>query len=108
VAGARRVVSAAQFARELRLAADTLRADSVQVPVPAAPGIDLPVREIVVELDRPLPPGTYTITLTGIVNLHGITGAGVAQFALRPPALPPPDTVPAPPDTIPGSLRRWP
>jgi len=108
VAGARRVVSAAQFARELRLAADTLRADSVQVPVPAAPGIDLPVREIVVELDRPLPPGTYTITLTGIVNLHGITGAGVAQFELRPPALPPPDTVPAPPDTIPGSLRRWP
>jgi hypothetical protein len=64
----------------------------------------LPTREVVVELDRPLEPGLqYTITVSGLVNLHGLVGGGSAGFETRPAAQPPPGAA-IPPDTT--ALRR--
>lgn len=73
---------------------------------------DLPTREIVIQLDRPLRPGSYAITVVGIVNLHGLAGGGTITFDVsappsedRPPPLPAPP-LPAPPDTG-GAARRF-
>jgi hypothetical protein len=91
-----------------RLAADTAGAaddttaaarDTVAAPRPPAPPaavVDptLPVRELVFRLDRPLVPGSYTITVSGVTNLHGLTGGGTAPFEVSEPAPPraaPPD-----------------
>lgn len=56
----------------------------------AAPDLTLPIREFVLTLDRPLPPGSYLINLAGVVNLHGLVGGGLAPFTVSPPAQPPP------------------
>jgi hypothetical protein len=58
----------------------------------------LPSRDLVVRLDRPLAPGTYTITVAGAVNISGLEGGGTARFEVRAP--PPRDPPPAvPPDS---------
>src|SRR5690606_37769695 len=62
----------------------------VAVPDTGAGSVTLPLRELVVLLDRPLPPGTYTITLIGVTNLYGLTGGGTARFDVVPPPPPPP------------------
>lgn len=59
---------------------------------------ELPAREIVVRLDRALEPGTsYMIVITGVRNLHGLTGGGEARFQTAEP--PPPGEVPPPSDS---------
>ncbi|MGH7449070.1 MAG: carboxypeptidase-like regulatory domain-containing protein, partial [Longimicrobiales bacterium] len=99
-----RIVPEIVFNEEQSAAADTaaqpedtagVRRDTtgVGVEVDAAA---LPVRELVVRLDRPLVPGSYTITVSGVVNLHGLAGGGSARFDVSEPEPPPP---PAPPDT---------
>jgi hypothetical protein len=106
---ATRLVQAPLFERERREAAaagaDTAAA-APQEPVRPPTGRaalavtqePLPTREIMVVLSRPLERGLdYTITVGGIMNLHGLSGGGVARFSTpRPapaaPAQPPPDT----------------
>jgi hypothetical protein len=94
-AGAVRIMAGVVFAAELAAAADS--APATPVPPPS-----LPVRELVVRLDRTLAPGTYTITLSGITNLHGLTGGGIERFDVTPPPPPPPP----PPDTTMRGTRR--
>jgi hypothetical protein len=96
---------AAAAQRAAAAAADTaaaVRADTVAPPAAPAPRPEtplLPAREIVVELDRALPPGhSFTITVAGAINISGLAGGGVARFD-TPPAAPPPD--PPPPDPPP-------
>lgn len=92
-----RIVAASVFAAEQRAVTDTVAAGPVEPVL-------LPVRELVVRLDRALTAGSYTVTLTGIVNLHGLTGGGTARFDVVPP--PPPDTTGVRPDTIPARDRH--
>jgi hypothetical protein len=92
-----------------RQAADTAQvADTVMAPprTPAAapagaPRVPLPVRELVVVLERPLVPGqTYTVTVRGVTNISGLTGGGVARFEVPAARQPPPQIPPpVPPDT---------
>jgi hypothetical protein len=125
-AGSSRVVPEPVFNEEQRAAsaaaADTIAAADtaavVAVPTDAVPQTGqvpdaaemLPQREFVVMLDRPLVPGSYTITVSGVINLQGIAGGGIARFdvaAPAPPPEPPPEPgtppvqvpAPAPPDT---------
>jgi hypothetical protein len=92
-------ISAARFAARSRT--DTVVADTtgrrtlLQPAVPSAAAQRLPTREIVITLDRPLPPGTYLIVVSGVTNLHGLTGGGTERFDVAPPPPPPPP----PPDT---------
>ncbi|CAN5863703.1 hypothetical protein BH23GEM9_BH23GEM9_10130 [soil metagenome] len=129
-AGGARLLQAPLFDRSRReaqaaaAAADTAAADTMGVQRPAiqppravperaqparpgaapqTPAAPLPTREVVVELDRPLQRGaTYTITVDGVANIHGLPGGGVASFE-TPPAPPPPppgaDVPPIPPDS---------
>jgi hypothetical protein len=125
-AGSSRVVPEPVFNEEQRAAsaaaADTIAAADtaavVAVPTDVVPQTGqvpdaaemLPQREFVVMLDRPLVPGSYTITVSGVINLQGIAGGGIARFdvaAPAPPPEPPPEPgtppvqvpAPAPPDT---------
>lgn len=128
-AGSTRIVSEPVFTAEQRAMADSAAATAaaadtsgavadtagvvdpaarVPRPVVQAPPPDtadlLPMREFVVRLDRALVPGSYTITVSGVVNLHGLTGGGTARFDVSAPE-PPPEAPaqtpqPAPPDTI--------
>ena len=88
--------SAAAAADTAAAVRDTLAAPPRAAPVrPGAPrggAIDstLPTRALVVRLDRPLAPGSYTISIAGVTNLHGLSGGGATQFDLSPPAPPPP------------------
>jgi hypothetical protein len=103
---------AEQLAAEAaRIAADTVAVtdttvvarDTLAAPLPVTPAgaedvdPDLPIRQLVVRLDRPLVPGSYMITLQGVTNLHGLTGSGSASFEMSEPA--PPAPAPAAPDT---------
>jgi hypothetical protein len=49
-------------------------------------------------------PGSYTITVSGVVNLHGLAGGGTVRFDVSapepPPETPPQTPQPVPPDTI--------
>ncbi|MBR9989877.1 MAG: Ig-like domain-containing protein, partial [Gemmatimonadetes bacterium] len=104
-----------QAAEAARVAADTAGAaadtGAVRVPPPPDPAqpnagaAALPIREFVVRLNRPLPPGSYTITISGVVNLHALVGGGVAPFQVSaPPDTPapaPPGSQPVPPDPQP-------
>lgn len=110
VAGASRILHAPVHERE-RAAAQAAAADTAGPPRRAQPATPLlPTRDLVVELDRPLAPGTYAITIGGAVNISGLTGGGVVRFELRAappprePAAAPPDTAGVPPDT--ALLRR--
>jgi hypothetical protein len=121
VAGYRSIVHAPVFERE-RAAARAARADTAiaddtvaalprrqQAPAAAAPpsGRLLPSRDVVVILDRPLPPGTYTVTVGGALNISGLTGGGVARFEVAPPPPPPPPPPPqAPAETVPVDTLR--
>jgi hypothetical protein len=118
-AGATRVLQAPlheaerrEAAAAARQAADTARAlpdtavapprtPAGVAPAPAAPRVPLPVRELVVVLDRPLLPGqTYTVTVRGVTNISGLTGGGVARFEVPAARQPPPQIPPPlPPDT---------
>ena len=73
----------------------------------AAAASTLPIREFVVRLDRPLVPGEYLINIGGLVNLHGLTGGGLAPFSVSepPPAEPPPAEPPPaqPPPAVRGA-----
>jgi hypothetical protein len=72
-------------------AADTAVAQQVpqRTPAPArggqAPQQPLPARELVIELDRPLRPGTYSVTVRNFVNIHGLTGGGVVRLQVQGP-----------------------
>jgi hypothetical protein len=129
VAGARRLLLAPIYERgraaadaaaaQRAAAADTAAADTAAAvrpdtvapraaPAPRPETPLLPAREIVVELDRALPPGhSFTITVAGATNISGLIGGGVARFdtpqAAPPPDPPPPD--PPPPDPPPGPGR---
>jgi hypothetical protein len=106
----RRAAEAARAAADTTAAGDTaaVARDTIAAPpdtldarpdTAAGLGVDpeLPIREVVVRLDRPLIPGTYTITVLGVVNLHGLSGGGTEAFEMSaPPAREPP---PPPPDT---------
>ncbi|HEX6307882.1 MAG TPA: Ig-like domain-containing protein [Longimicrobiales bacterium] len=98
-----RIVPATQFAAEQRAAADTAAADTAATATMEP--VLLPVRELVVRLDRALSPGTWAITLGGVVNLHGLAGGGTVRFEVRPP--PPPDTTGVRPDTLLLRTPRW-
>jgi hypothetical protein len=128
-AGSTRVVSEPVFTAEQRAIADSAAAAAaaadtsgaiadttvvadptgrVPRPVVEAPPADtaalLPMREFVVRLDRALVPGSYTITVSGVVNLHGLAGGGTVRFDVSapepPPETPPQTPQPVPPDTI--------
>lgn len=75
--------------------------DAVDTAPP--PDLTLPIRELVVTLDRPLAPGSYIINLAGVVNLHGLAGGGIAGLSVSPPA-PPPSS--PPPDSADNGARR--
>jgi hypothetical protein len=45
----------------------------------------LPTRELVLVLEAPLRPGTYMITVAGVVNIHGLTGGGVVRLQVAEP-----------------------
>jgi hypothetical protein len=98
-------------AEAARIAADTVAIDTTVVApdtLAAPPRVtparaddvdpDLPIRQLVVRLDRPLVPGSYMITLQGVTNLHGLTGTASASFEMGEPAAPAPP-VPVAPDT---------
>jgi hypothetical protein len=72
--------------------------------VPQAPPA-LPVRDLIVRLNRVLQPGTYTITIGPVTNLHGLSGSGTAQFEIV-VREPPPSPDPPPPDTTAYHARR--
>jgi hypothetical protein len=71
------------------------RTDTAAIALPPL----LPARDVVVRLDRVLAPGTYTITVGPITNLHGLDGSGTARFEVRRVEPPPvrPDTTRIPP-----------
>lgn len=113
-----RIITAAVFQDERRAAADSAAADTAAADRPpgaaadtaaaAAPAAEtelLPVRELVLRLDRPLLPGSYTVTVSGLTNLHGLTGGGTARFDVAAPPTPEPEP-PAPPDTAAVRSRR--
>jgi hypothetical protein len=97
--------AARQAADTVRALADTAvappRTPAGVAPAPAATRVPLPVRELVVVLDRPLLPGqTYTVTVRGVTNISGLTGGGVARFEVPAARQPPPQIPPPlPPDT---------
>jgi hypothetical protein len=78
-----------------RPAADTVPPDTLAPPqpppqpqqqrAPAQPQVPLPTRELVVVLDRPLRPGTYAVTVAGVVNIHGLSGGGVVRLQVPEP-----------------------
>ena len=130
-AGSTRIVAEPVFAAEQRAIADSAAAaaaaaaDTIgavadtagvadptgRVPRPDVPAQQpdtaalLPMREFVVRLDRALVPGGYTITISGVVNLHGLAGGGIARFDVSAPE-PPPETPPQPPlPTSPDTIR---
>jgi hypothetical protein len=122
-AGAVRILVGTVFERERRAPArvaepaDTadVRADTVAAPPPAArppaarpEAPPLPARELVVQLDRPLTAGSYTITVAAVVNINGLTGGGTASFEVAPPppGTPPPDGEPPPDRGPPGGAAR--
>ena len=104
--------SAAAAADTAAAVRDTLAAPPRAAPVPTRPGVSpggdlidpaLPTRALVVRLEQPLVPGSYSISISGVTNLHGLTGGGTTPFELSPPA--PPQPPPASPDTIPRTGR---
>jgi hypothetical protein len=106
---------AAQAAARADTAAAAAAADPAAAPAPAPrpadaapPPVHLPSRELVVELSAPLPPGTYTITLSGVVNISGLAGGGTARFEVRAPPEPPAEEPPPEPQSTepPDSPRR--
>jgi hypothetical protein len=110
---AARADSVAAAAAADTTAADTAAADTAR---PAAPRTrqaqqappqaaepetpPLPSRDLVVRLDRPLPPGRYAITVSDVTNINGLTGGGTAVFEVRAP--PPEPEADAPPDSVGG------
>ena len=116
-AGIVRVLSESAFMAQQRAAADTAMPPDtlgVQPPRPAAAGVeanpDLPVRVLVLVLDRLLVPGTYVVTIGGVTNLHGLQGGGTATFSVSEPAAVPEPAAPPPsaepPPSPPGPSRR--
>jgi hypothetical protein len=118
VPAAARIMVATVFEQERRGApaaapADTAAADTAAAVRPAAPAQlprpagraaapaapPLPSRDLVVELDQPLPPGTYAITISGVVNISGLAGGGTARFEIAAPRVAPEPPPAAPPDS---------
>lgn len=92
------VVDPVEAARADSIAAALADAAAARTDSAVAAARELPAREIVVRLDRPLEPGTsYMIVITGVRNLHGLTGGGEARFETAEP--PPPADAPPPSDT---------
>jgi hypothetical protein len=97
-ATARRIVLASVLEQERRTPQpeprDTLAADTAAAPLPApAPTRRVPTqqpalpgREMIIELDRPLRPGTYTVTVNNVINIHGLTGGGVVRLQVQAPS----------------------
>jgi hypothetical protein len=97
-----------------RQAVDTAQVrDTVVAPPPppppaaapaGAPRVPLPARELVVVLERPLAPGqTYTVTVSGVTNISGLTGGGVARFEVPAARQPPPQMPQIPPPARPDT-----
>jgi hypothetical protein len=51
----------------------------------ARPAPLLPARELVIELDSPLGPGSYVVVVSGAVNIHGLAGGGSARVQVAQP-----------------------
>lgn len=87
-------------------AQDTTAARPAAPPVrprgAAEPDRTRPVRELMVRLAAPLPPGAYLLRLENVLSLSGFTGGGTVRFEVRAPAERPPA---ARPDTTEARLR---
>ncbi|HSJ24428.1 MAG TPA: Ig-like domain-containing protein [Longimicrobiales bacterium] len=92
-ATATRIVPGTVFERERRAAPaappDTAAADTVTPPPPRQSQQPqqppLPTRELVLELDRPLRPGRYSVTVRNVVNISGLAGEGVVVIEVQGP-----------------------
>jgi hypothetical protein len=96
------------FERQRPTPVDTAAADTLAPRPPPRRNEDarlLPSRDVVVRLQHPLPPARYVITVTGAINLNGLTGGGADDFEVRPPARAParPDTTTTPSPSPPPS-----
>lgn len=112
---ARLAADSARAAGDTTAVADTAAARSRPVPPrnPARAAADpagipatdatLPIRGFVIRLDRPLASGSYLVNIGGVVNLHGLTGGGLAPFEW---SATPPGPEPPPPDTTASSSIR--
>jgi hypothetical protein len=80
------------------------RQRSDTIAVPATPSL-LPVQDVVVRLNRVLQPGTYTITIGPVTNLHGLRGSGTVRFEVAVREAPPAPDPPPPDTTVQRSAR---
>jgi hypothetical protein len=83
--------------RQRPVPADTTAADTLRPRAPPRRQEDtrlLPSRDVVLRLQRPLPPARYVINVAGAVNLNRLSGGGAVEFEVRaaPARAPRPDT----------------
>lgn len=94
------------------LGAGAPRPGGTPAPRPgAAPGLPAlgpaPFQEIVLVPPRPLPPGSYEVTVGGLINISRRGGGGgTVEFEIRPPPAPPDTSTVVRPDTSALPARR--